>query len=174
MAKISILIIISFIFFYILTRESMVRLIRGEKMIIEIHMQIFAFIIGSANGGEKRKKRDALSREAKRKILTALLRTMKRCKIRLNKLLIPYSEKDNSSITRIVRYRIISATILSCFDSISEGLYYSDDAVTLSPDISSIQYDVSIKLRLYQLIHALIKLGIHVLKEKKTNCQRIK
>lgn len=164
MPVIFILLILSFLVFFIITRKATVRLIKEEKLRIEFHMQIIALVISPAGRQrEKGRKRKTTSRHY---ILAALRRLIKHSNVIIYKLHVPFSEVWENSIMAAVRRRILSATVISYLETMTEKIYLSDNAINLSPDLSSLQYDVSIKTRLYQILYNLGEYAFHILKEK--------
>lgn len=162
MAIISILLILSFTLFFILTRDGIIRLRKEEGLRIEIHLQLIAFVI---NPRKEEKPSEKGKSETKKIVLKAVRRLLKRSRVRLTRLAIPYP-REEASVTSLARYRILSAAAISYVDTLSKQFVLCDNAIILSPDLSSIQYDLSIKCRLYEIVYALIKLGLHKLKEK--------
>lgn len=162
MAIISILLILSFTLFFILTRDGVIRLRKEEGLRIEIHLQLIAFVI---NPRKEEKPSEKGKSETKKIVLKAVRRLLKRSRVRLSRLAIPYPRED-ASVTSLARYRILSAAAISYVETLSKQFVLCDNAIILSPDLSSIQYDLSIKCRLYEIVYALIKLGLHKLKEK--------
>ena len=61
MAGVSILMILSFMLFFTLTREAMVKIIKLDRLRIEIHLQLFAYI------WTKKDKNDNADTEKQRK-----------------------------------------------------------------------------------------------------------
>ena len=164
MPVIFILLILSFLIFFVITRKSTVRLIKEENLRIECHMQIFALVISpKGRQREKGRKRKTSSRHY---ILAALRRLIRHSKVVIYKLYIPFAEIRENSITAAVRRRILSAMIISYLETMAERIYLSDNAIILSPDLSSLQYDLSIESRLYLILYNLGGLAFHILKEK--------
>ena len=159
-----ILLILSFLVFFIITRKATVRLIKEEKLRIEFHMQIIALVI-SPEGRQKGKGRKKKS-TSHRGIIAALRRLIRHSKVVIYKLHVPFAEIRENSITAAVRRRILSATIISYLETMAERIYLSDNAIILSPDLSSLQYDLSIESRLYMILYNLGGLAFHILKEK--------
>ena len=75
MPVIFILLILSFLVFFIITRKATVRLIKEEKLRIEFHMQIIALVI-SPEGRQKGKGRKKKS-TSHRGIIAALRRLIR-------------------------------------------------------------------------------------------------
>ena len=164
MPVIFLLLILSFLVFFVITRKSTVRVIKEENLRIEFHMQIIALVISPK--GRQRDKGRRKKTASRRNILAALRRLIKHSKVAINKLHVPFAEIRENSITAAVRRRILSAMIISYLETMAEEIYLSDNAIILSPDLSSLQYDVSIESRLYQIIYNLTGLAFHILKEK--------
>ena len=162
MATISILLILSFTLCFIFTRDSIIRLRKEEGLRVEIHLQLIAFVI---NPQKKEKPSEKGKSETKKIVLKAVRQLLKRSQVRLTRLAIPCPRED-ASVTGLARYRILSAAAISYVETLSNQFILCDNAIILSPDLSSIQYDVSIKCRLYQIVYTLIKLGLHKFKEK--------
>jgi hypothetical protein len=164
MQAILLFLLLSFTALYIFTRTCFVRIKKFEKLKIEIHLQILAYILTPVRRSNNSRK-DKNKSKSRRIILAALEELIKNSMVVIHSLKIPYSDRE-ATVVKMIRYRIYLATLLSYIDSMSHKFILCDNALTLSPDISSIQYDVSIRCRLYQLIYNLIKLGLHKLKEK--------
>ena len=161
-----ILLILSFLLFFVTTRKATIRLIKEEDLRIECHMQIIALVIkpaGRQKGERQRKRKKAASR---RSILATLRRLIKHSNVIIYKLYVPFAEIRENSITAAVRRRILSAMIISYLETMAERIYLSDNAIILSPDLSSLQYDLSIESRLYMILYNLGGLAFHILKEK--------
>ena len=159
MHLISILLIV-FILFFIFTRQSIVRIANIDETRIEIHMPIFAIVIGQ----RRRQKSDKKRKMNRRAIFAAVRRLVKNGKININKVKLPYSE--DVSFAKEIGYNILYATTISYIESICGGLNFIDNAIILSPDVKNIQYDISISSYLYEIFYAIIRLGFHKLKEK--------
>ena len=159
-----ILLILSFLIFFVITRKSTIRLIKEENLRIEFHMQIIAFVISPrGRQREKGRKRKTSSRHY---ILAALRRLIRHSEVIIYKLQVPFAEVWENSIMAAVRRRILSATVISYLETMAEKIYLSDNAINLSPDLSTLQYDISIKTRLYQILYNLGESAFHILKEK--------
>ena len=159
-----ILLILSFLVFFIITRKATVRLIKEENLRIECHMQIFALVISP--GGRQRDKNRKKKAASRRSILAALRRLIKHSNVIIYKLHVPFAEIRENSVTAAVRRRILSATVISYLETVAERIYLSDNAIILSPDLSSLQYDLSIESRLYLILYNLGGLAFNNLKEK--------
>ena len=164
MPVIFILLILSFLVFFIITRKATVRLIKEEKLRIEFHMQIIALVISPA--GRQRDKGRRKNTASRRNILAALRGLIKHSNVIIYKLYVPFAEIRENSITAAVRRRILSAMVISYLETVAERIYLADNAIILSPDLSSLQYDLSIESRLYQIIYNLGGVAFHILKEK--------
>lgn len=159
-----ILLILSFLLFFVITRKATIRLIKEENLRIEFHMQIIALVI-SPRGRQRANERQKKS-YSRRNILAALRRLIKHSNVIIYKLYVPFAEIRENSITAAVRRRILSAMIISYLETMAKRIYLSDNAIILSPDLSSLQYDLSIESRLYLILYNLGGLAFHILKEK--------
>ena len=159
-----ILLILSFLLFFVITRKATIRLVKEENLRIECHMQIFALVISPK--GRQRDKSQKKKTASRRSILAALRRLIKHSKVVIYKLHVPFAEIRENSITAAVRRQILSAMIISYLETVAEKIYLSDNAIILSPDLSSLQYDISIESRLYLILYNLGGLAFHILKEK--------
>ena len=163
MPVIFILLILSFLLFFVITRKATIRLTKEENLRIEFHMQIIALVI-SPGGRQKGKGRKKSA--SRRSILAALRRLIKHSNVIIYKLYVPFAEIRENSITASVRRRILSAMVISYLETMAERIYLADNAIILSPDLSSLQYDLSIESRLYLILYNLGELAFHILKEK--------
>ena len=164
MQAILLFLLISFTLFYIFTRNCLVKIKKTDKTKVEIHLQILAYIIlPKRRSGDPRT--DEAKSETRRILLTAVKGLLKGSTVIVHSLKIPYADRQ-ASVVKMTRFRIYIAALLSYIESVSHNFVICDNALTLSPDLNSIQYDLCIKCRLYQLIYNLIKPGLHKLKEK--------
>nr|MBE6545423.1 hypothetical protein [Oscillospiraceae bacterium] len=172
MAGISVLMILSFIIFFSLTRESMVKIIKKDRLRIEVHLQIIAYIWtkkDNSDNANKSKRKKRFSKEKRDRIIAAIRRVIRKGEVRVNRLALPYDEGnfDKASVLRPVRYRILAYTLIAYLSTKTNRLTLRDDAIILSPDIDNLQYELTVKCRQYELLYALWTLYIGILKEKR-------
>lgn len=175
MAGVSILMILSFMLFFTITREAMVKIIKLDRLRIEIHLQLFAYIWtkkdknDNADTEKQRKKQKRFSKDKRDRIIAAIRRILRKGEARINRLALPYDEAefDKGAFLRPIRYRILAYTFIAYLKTQTNRLTLGDDAIILSPDIDKLQYDLTVKCRLYELLYALLTLYIGIKKEKR-------
>ena len=162
MTNILVLIILSFLVFYIFTQECKIRITKEKTLRIEIHLQIIAIII---NPGGRSVKQGNSQPTNKKQLLTATKGLLSKSKITLHKLKLPHPENSNTTVITTA-YSIIYGTVLAYLESISREFILDNNALTLFPDTNSFYFDITIKCGLYQLTLVLVRLGLHMIKEK--------
>ena len=171
MAGISIFLIIAFLLFFILTRETRIKLTKYDILKIELHFQIVAlvFINKKKNGDNKHNKSRSTTRREKRRIITTLFRVLKRGELFVFRLALPYEEIGGNIgfSAGHIGYNILLSSLISYFETKTKRLIVADDAIVFSPDVTSFQYDVTLKCKLYELIYAIVTLAIGIWKERK-------
>lgn len=173
MAGLFIFLLLSFLLFYILTRVTWVRIIKGESFKAEIHLPIFSIhLIKRDDNGDNKKKTSEKDKPlffGYIRIITGVVARMKNAKIEVKKILLPVNTEDfdKSAILRPLRQHALICAFIAYLRTKTEKLTLDDNAITLSPDIDVLHCYVTIKLRLYQLIHGLLSVRHSIYEEKK-------
>ena len=176
MAWLLIFLLTIFILFYFVTRIVWVRIIKGDIFKAEIHLPIFAIhLIKSDDSGDNKKQPDKQQDKPSAlgyiRIITGIVEKIKDSKIEVKRVIIPI-KTDNfnkSAILRPIRQHAFICAFIAYLRTKTEKLIIEDNAITLSPDIGVIHFYITIKLRLYQLIQALIWIWHSINEERKRN-----
>lgn len=167
MAGISILLIITFLLFFVLTRKTKIKLKKKDELKIELHLQLMAveFFVGE-NKKQRGQSEKESSKHKRKRIITTVLRVVRMGELHIKELALPYPNIDFISYTRPFRYRILISSLIAYLETKVKSLTISDDAIILSPDTKALQYDLTITCKLYELIYAVIVLTVGILKER--------
>ena len=169
MAWVFIFLLIAFIFLYSLTRIVWVRLIKEESFKAEIHLPIFAIVLIKKDDNGDNVTNNGPSPMGYIRIITDIIDKMNKSNIKVNKVIIPI-KTDNftkSVILRPIRQHAIICALIAYLRTKTRKLTIEDNAITLSPDINVTHFYITIKLRLFQLIRALISLWRDINQERK-------
>ena len=168
-----VILLLFFALFYILTRVVWVRIIKGEKFKVEIHLPIFAIhLIKKDDNGDNKKK--PIKEKNKPlffgylRIITGVVARIKNASILVNSIILPVKTDnfDKSAILRPLRQQALLCAFIAYLRTKTEKLTLSDNAIILSPDVDVIHCYVTIKLRLYELIHGLLSVWHSINEEK--------
>ena len=174
MAGLFIFLLISFLLFYVFTRTTWVRIIKGEKFKVEIHLPILAIhLINESDDGDKRKK--AQNKDEKvyffgyLRIITGVIARLKNANINVKSIVLPVKSQDfdKSAILRPLRQHTLICAFVAYLRTKTDKLVLADNAITLSPDVRVLHCYVTVKLRLYELIHGLLSVRHSINEEKK-------
>lgn len=186
MAGVLISILFFFILFFVLTRRVFVKIIKKDDLIIEIHLPILALILiqRSQNGDKsknKAKKEEKLSIISYIRLITGIVARIKDAEIVVKSISIPIKseEFDKSTIIRPLKQHALLCGFIAYLRTKTKNIFIEDNAFILSPDISALQCNITVKLRLYSLIYRLLSVLHGINEEKKRmrigiGCQRIK
>ena len=121
------------------------------------------------DANSKNEKRP-LSREYKEVIFKTVRWLVKVGSLRINRLLFPSGSlsDDPRKILRPIRYKILLSSLLAYLETKTSRLYFTDNAIILSPDISALQYDLTVYCKLYQFLRGIATLTFGLLKERGT------
>lgn len=174
MTGLLIFLLFSFLLFYILTRRTWVRIIKGDGLKVEIHLPIFAMhIVHKSDDGDKRKKskdkNEKISYLGYFRIISGVVARIKNARIIVKKIILPIESRDfdKSAIMRPLRQHALICAFIAYLRTKAEKIILEDNAITLSPDIDVLHCYVTVKLRLYELIHGLLSVRHSIYEEKK-------
>ena len=171
MAGIIIVILLLFLLFFILTRRVWVKFVSEEELTIEIHMPIFSLQINN-NGKNKKGKKSSdekLSYLAYLRIISAVVDTIKTSRIEIKKISIPINNEIDSPgwFIKPVGYQYGLFSFIAYLRTKTEKITIEDNAFILSPDIDKIHFHLTVKSRIYEVIHAALTYKKEVVKEMK-------
>lgn len=171
MAEVQIGLILSFLFFFVLTRRVLVRIIKEERLRIEIHLPLLAlYLYGKKDKKEKRKKEtDKLSTRAYIRIIAGTLRRVRKCEVVVKKITLPCKVDSFSTMTLVkpFGYQGLIYAVIAYLKTKAHKLMLEDNAIISSPDVTEAQYYVTVKLRLFELIYAILTFRRGVYEEKR-------
>ena len=170
MAGVQIGLILSFLLFYVLTRTVWVRIIKEEIFRIEIHLPLLALYLGSNKEKKKTKKEtDKLSARAYIRVIAGTLSRVKDCEVNVKHITLPCKTDkfDAMTLVRPFVYQGLVYAVAAYLKTKAQKLLLSDNAIISSPDITEIQYYVTVKLKLFNLIYALFTVRRGLYEEKR-------
>ena len=176
MAGVQIVLIFSFLCFFILTRVVWVRIIKREVLKIEIHLPLLAIhLIGNRDKKQKKKKEtEKLSARAYIRVIAGTLSRVKDCEVNIKKITLPCKTDSFSTFTLVkpFGYQGLIYAVIAYMKTKAKDLTLNDNAIISSPDVTEVQYYVTVKLRLFKLIYAILTFRRGVYQEKRA--RRIK
>lgn len=166
--------IISFLILFVITRTVWVRIIKEECFKIELHLPLWAIKLSFPKEDDKKKskgkaKTDKISARAYIRIFGNALERLRRSKVVIKRVLLPMKVGDFSGMTLVTPFAyqgLIYATI-AYLRTKTEKLTILDNAIISSPDSKEIQFYLTVKLRLYQLIYAILTVKRGIDEEKR-------
>ncbi len=172
MAGVLIGLIISFLLFFILTRKVWVRVIKEEKLRVQFHLPLLALhLISEEKSRQNEDKKKKLSTRAYIRVIAGTLARISECELLIKRIILPCKIKsfDGMSLVRPFGYQGLIYAVIAYLKTKTQRLALEDNAIISSPDVTGAQYHITAKLRLYQLIYALLtfKRGINEEKKRK-------
>ena len=172
--------IISFLILFVLSRTVWIRIIKEEQFRVELHLPLLAISLIDDNKIDKQKsekkkdKAEKISPRAYIRIFGNTLERIHKSTVVVKRIALPLKLSDFDAMTLVTpfAYQSVVYTIIAYLKTKTDRLILPDNAVILSPDINSLQFYVTVKLRLYQLIYALLTVKKGIEEEKKA--RRIK
>ena len=181
MAGILIFLLMSFVLFYLFTREVWVRIIKGDGFKIEIHLPILALhLIKRSNDDDNSsamdKKDNKPSLLGYMRIISGIADRIKGTEISVKAIVLPIKAEDfdKSVILRPLRYQAALCALVAYLRTKTEKLTLEDNAIILSPDVNVLHCYLTLKIRLYRLIYGLISLRHAIYEEKKRRRGKIR
>ena len=174
MAGVFIGLILSFLFFFILTRVVWVRVIKENDLRIQLHMPLLALHLKSDSKKEKTNLKDKkqeikLSTRAYFRVIAGTLARTERCEVLVKRIILPCKANafDGFTLVRPFGYQGLIYAAIAYLKTKAKHLALEDNAIISSPDVTEAQYYVTVKLRLYELICALLAYKRGINEEKK-------
>lgn len=168
--------IVSFLILFVLSRTVWVRIIKEERFSFELHLPLLALCITAdqrkdENNKDKRKKEkaDKISPRAYIRIFGNALKKTRKSTVIVRRVVLPLNLNEFNSMTLVTpfAYQGLIYTIIAYLKTKTDKLIIEDNAIISSPDINKIQFYITVKLRLYQLIYALLTVKRGIEEEKK-------
>ena len=167
MAGVLIGLIISFVLFFILTRRIFVRVIKEKDLIIQLHLPLLALHLKSEGKDNQRKKSKSTERRTQKpgvpayiKLITEILSRVKGCGVVVKRVVLPCNAENFGSLTLVNPFAyqgLIYAAIAYLRTKIVD-IELEDNAIISSPDVKEIQFYLTVKMRLFNLIYTLLTL----------------
>ena len=171
MSAVQMILILLFLFFFILTRMVWVRIIKMEKLRIEIHLPLICLCLSAGDKRTPKKKEESekLSARAYFRIITVTINRVKKAEIIIKKIVLPYSIKSFGTMTlvRPFGYQGLIYSLIAYLKTKTQKLVLEDNAIISSPDITETHYYFTVKLRLFQLFYAVVAFKRGLRKEKR-------
>ena len=168
--------IISFLILFVLSRTVWVRIIKEEKFSFELHLPLLALCITEDRRKDEKKKdinkknkADKISTRAYIRIFSSALERIRKSTVIVKRVILPLNLSNFDSMTLVTpfAYQGLVYTIIAYLKTKTDKLIIEDNAIISSPDISKIQFYITVKLRLYQLIYALLTVKRGIEEEKR-------
>ena len=175
MAEVQIILIFSFLCFFILTRMVWVRIIKREVLKIEIHLPLLAIhLIFPKSKKAKKTETERIGTRAYIKIIAGTLKRVWDCEINIMEISLPCNNDSFSGLTLVkpFGYQGLIYAAVAYLKTKAKHLTLEDNAIISSPDVTEAQYYVTVKLRLFKLIYALLTFRRGIYEEKRA--RRIK
>ena len=166
--------IISFLILFVITRTVWVRIIKEECFKIELHLPLLALKLSFPKENKKKeskakRKTDKISARAYLRIFGNTLERLRHSKVIIKQVMLPLKLEDFSSMTLVnpFAYQGLIYAAIAYLRTKTEELTILDNAIISSPDTKEIQFYLTVKLRLYQLIYALLTVKRGIDEEKR-------
>lgn len=169
MAGIQIALILSFLLLFVFSREVWVRVIKDERMNIEIHLPLLAICLSSKENSKNKKDSNRISIKAYIGIILDVLHQIRDCKVIIKRISLPMDTSSFSSTTLVkpFAYQGLIYALIAYLKTKVRNITINNNAITSSPDINDARFYLTVKLRLFQLIYALMTFRQGVKEEKR-------
>ena len=180
MAGVLIGLILLFLLFFILTRMVLVRVIKGEYLEVQFHLPLLALFLSNADkkkDGEltekevrrEKEKDPRLSARAYIRVVAGTLARVKDCELTVKRVILPCKTDNFGSFTLVnpFGYQGLIYAVIAYLQTKAKRLVLEDNAIISSPDVTVTHFYLTVKLRLFQLIHALLTLRRGINEEKR-------
>lgn len=167
MTAVSLILLVSALVFYILTRETYVVILYNNGIRIEFHLVIFSLILteGEDEKGGVRPKIKFYTFLIKRLARLSERSCIRVNSIRLSKLKSLFSPDE---ITSSYIYHALISSLIAYLYQKSKKLTLENNALVLIPDSQDISYvDIHLSTELYNIVYALTKILFDYRKYKK-------
>lgn len=169
MAGVLIVLIFSFLFFFIFTRKIWVRLIKEKNLEIQLHLPLLAIHLTDSKNKKENKNKEKLGARAYIKVVAGTLERIKSCELVIKRVILPCKTEGFGALTlvRPFGYQGLIYAVIAYLKTKAKNLSLEDNAIISSPDVTEMQFHITAKLRLYQLIYAYMTFKRGVNEEKK-------
>ncbi len=169
MAGVLIGLILLFLLFFILTRRVWLRVINDGVLRIQLHLPLLSLHLTDEGKEKNKKSGKGLSARAYLRVIAGTLDRVRVCEVQIDKIALPYKIDSFSGFTLVRPFGLqgIVYALIAYLKTKTKRLSVSHNAIISSPDITKAQYYITARLRLYQLINALLTLWRGINEEKK-------
>lgn len=170
MAGVLIGLILMFLLFFILTRKVWVRVIKEEKLRVQFHLPLLALHLISEDKSKQTESKDKkLSTRAYIRVIAGTLARIGECELLIKRIILPckVGSFDGMALVRPFGYQGLIYAVIAYLKTKTQRLSLEDNAIISSPDVTRARYYITAKLRLYQLIYALLTFKRGINEEKK-------
>ena len=162
-------VIVIYLFFFILTRKVWVRVIKDNKLKIQLHLPLLALhLTVDEKSKRKTKGKNDLGARSYLKIIANTLDKIKDCEVVIKRVILPCNTQNFGSLTLVnpFAYQGLIYTAIAYLKTKAKRLSLEDNAIISSPDVRNTQFYITMKLRLFQLINAIYKFRRGIKEEK--------
>jgi hypothetical protein len=158
---------------FVITRTVWVRIIKEECFKLELHLPLLALKLSFPKEEKKKSKSkekiDKISARAYLRIFGNTLERLRHSRVIIKRVILPLKLDDFSSMTLVTpfAYQGLIYAAIAYLRTKTEKLTILDNAIISSPDTKEIQFYLTVKLRLYQLIYALLTVKRGIDEEKR-------
>ena len=169
MAGVLIGFILSFLFFFILTRKIWVRVIKENRLRIEIHLPLLALCLQARKERKADRGEGALGARSYIRVIAGVLSKIGDCELLIKRIALPCRTEKFGALTLVspFGYQGLVYTFIAYLKTKTKRLAIEDNAIISSPDIKEAQFYITARLYLFQFIRALMTFKRGVDEEKK-------
>lgn len=170
MAGIFIFMFVFVLILFIVSRIVWINVVKNDEFRLELHLPIIAIHLTKSKNTKtsKRKKEKKWFTTRYKSIAKPLSNLITKSEIIIKRIEFPkkHGEISNTTFTRPIRYGSAFFALCAYLKAKAEKLTVYDDQIILSSDSSALQFNFTVKLRLYQLINATLAILFGVVKDK--------
>ncbi len=169
MAGIQIGLVLLFLLFYILTRTVWIKIIKEEKLTIEVHLPLLALCLTANEKNNKRKKKKGkLNVQACIKAVSGMFALIPELEVYIEKVHLPCRADFFGPMTLVnpFAYQGFLYAGIAYLKTKAKRLVLSDNAIISSPDITEAHYYVTVKSTLFHIIFAILAVIGGIFKQK--------
>lgn len=166
MGGISILLILSFLLFFILTRCVWIYVIKDDVLKIELHLPILALSFDFSDKNKKGKKKKA-NQKSGFKLFKLIIDRIEMCSVHIKSISLPKGEYSGTSyFTRPYTYTAVLYGAIALLASKAGKVKIDDNAVIFS-DTKKFKCNITVYTKLYYLIISAFAMYLNLKRENK-------
>lgn len=155
---------------FIVSRIVWINVIKDDELRLELHLPIIAIHLTKSKSTNKSKRNKKKKRFPTRykTIAKPLSNLISKSEIIIKRIEFPekHGEISNATFTRPIKYGSAFFALCAYLRAKAEKLTVYDDQIVLSSDNSAIQFNFTVRIRLYRLINATLAIFLGVMKDK--------